>query len=265
MTNPISRLLISAQRRSAVIVLPLLTFTLITPMTVSCQRSAANPESGIEELRGLVRGASGRPSVSELTRIESRYPRTHTAALARFLRGYLYYGNQDYAAAIEALDGQAISATTALGDYAFFYRAESEVASDAKSARRDYGTVYTRYPDSLKVRDAKLRAAEMAVVLEIPQLRSMTSPGWSRGTMLTRTTLPVKPKRRWETDLAIQSYRRIYYDLPATNARVQAETRLAFWNASPKEHPGSFRDDRSRPTLFFNRSSMLKPPPHMTS
>jgi len=252
MSNPISRLLISAQRRSAVIVLPLLTFTLITPMTVSCQRSAANPESGIEELRGLVRGASGRPSVSELTRIESRYPRTRTAALARFLRGYLNYGNQEYAAAIEALDGQAISATTSLGDYAFFYRAESEAASDAKSARRDYGTVYTTYPDSLKVRDAKLRAAEMAVGLGDPttaikDLARMVEGNDPDANYITGQAQEAMGK----TDLAIQSYRRIYYDLPATNARVQAETRLAALNASPKEHPGSFRDDRSRADALF--------------
>ncbi|HLF84680.1 MAG TPA: tetratricopeptide repeat protein, partial [Blastocatellia bacterium] len=169
MSNPISRLLMSAQRRSAIIMVPLLAFALITPMTVSCQRSAADPDSGIEELRGLVRGASGRPAVSELTRIESRYPRTRAAALARFLRGYLYYGAQNYQAAVEALDGQAISATTSIGDYAFFYRAESEAASDAKSgARRNYETVYAKYPDSLKVREARLRAAEMAVALGDP-------------------------------------------------------------------------------------------------
>jgi len=170
MPNPICRLFMRAQRRSAIVVLPLLTFALITPMTVSCQRSAANPESGIEELRGLVLGASGRPAASDLTRIESRYPRTRTAALARFLRGYLYYGSKDYSAAVEALDGQAIGATTSLGDYAFFYRAESEAASDSKGARRDYGTVYTKYPDSLKGRDARLRAAEMAIALGDPAI-----------------------------------------------------------------------------------------------
>jgi len=96
--------------------------------------------------------------VIDLTRIESRYPRTRSAALARFLRGYLYFSAQNYQAAIDALDGRVIGSTTALGDYALFYRAESEAANDAKSeARRDYGTVHAKYPDSLKAREAKLR------------------------------------------------------------------------------------------------------------
>lgn len=253
MPNPISRLLTNAQRRSAIIVLPLLTFALITPMTVSCQRSAANPDSGIEELRGLVRSASGRPAVNDLTRIESRYPRTRTAALARFLRGYLYYGAQNYQAAVEALDGQAISATTSLGDYAFFYRAESEAASDGKSAaRRDYGTVYAKYPDSLKVRDARLRAAEMAVALgdsasAIKDLARMVETNDADASYITGQAHEAMGK----IDRAVESYRRIYYELPATSASVQAEARLAALNASPKDNPGSFREERSRADALF--------------
>jgi hypothetical protein len=51
MPNPISRLLISAQRRSAIFLLPVLALALIAPMTASCQRSAANPDNGIDELQ----------------------------------------------------------------------------------------------------------------------------------------------------------------------------------------------------------------------
>ena len=248
-----TRLLITAKRRSALLVLPLLAFALITPMTVSCQRSAANPENGIEELRGLVRGASGRPAVSDLMRVESRYPRTRTAALARFLRGYLYYGAQNYQAAIDALDAQAISATTSLGDYAFFYRAESEAASDARSgARRDYETVFARFPDSLKGRDARLKAAEMAVALGDPasairDLARMVETNDADANYVTGQAHEATGK----TDRAVESYRRIYYELSATSASVQAESRLAALNASPKDNPGSYRDERSRADALF--------------
>ena len=253
MPDPMTRLLITAKRRSALLVLPLLAFALITPMTVSCQRSAANPENGIEELRGLVRGASGRPAVSDLMRVESRYPRTRTAALARFLRGYLYYGAQNYQAAIDALDAQAISATTSLGDYAFFYRAESEAASDARSgARRDYETVFARFPDSLKGRDARLKAAEMAVALGDPasairDLARMVETNDADANYVTGQAHEATGK----TDRAVESYRRIYYELSATSASVQAESRLAALNASPKDNPGSYRDERSRADALF--------------
>ena len=253
MHGPISRLFLSAQRRSAPLLLPLLAFSLLTPMTVSCQRSGANPDNGIEELRGLVRGASGRPAAAELTRIETRYPRTRTAALARFLRGYLYYGSQNYPAAVEALDGQAISATTSLGDYAYFYRAESEAANDGKSAaRRDYETVYARYPDSLRVREARLRTAEMAIALGDPasaikDLARMVEANDADASFVTAQAY----EAMGNNDRAIQSYRRIYYELPATSASVQAEARLAALGSTIKENPGSFAEGRSRADALF--------------
>lgn len=253
MLNPIRLGLINARRGSAIIVLPLLIFALITPMTASCQRSAANPDAGIEELRGLVRGASGRPAVTELTRIESRYPRTRTAALARFLRGYLYYAAQNYQAAVEALDGQAIAAATSLGDYAFFYRAESEAASDAKTgARRDYETVYAKHADSLKAPEARLRAAEIAVALgdatsAIKDLARVVEANDADATYITAQAHEAMGK----TDRAVELYRRIYYELPATRASVQAEARLAALNASPKDKAGSFQEERSRADALF--------------
>jgi soluble lytic murein transglycosylase len=232
-------------------VLPLLTFVLITPMTVSCQRSAAKPDSGIEELRVLVRAASGRPAVSELARIEARYPRTRTAALARFLRGYLYYGSQDYRAAVDALEGQSIGTTTSLGDYAFYYRAESEAASEGKSAaRRDFETVYTRHPESLKVREARLRAAEMAVALGDPTkaIKDLApEANDSDAIYITAQAYEAMGNR----DRAVEWYRKIYYELPATTACVQAEARLAALNAHPTDNPASFPEERARADGLF--------------
>ena len=244
---------INSHKRSAIAVLPLLVFALITPMTASCQRSAANPESGIEELRELVRNAVGRPAPTELARIESRYPRTRAASLARFLRGYICYGAQNYQGAVEALDGKAISATTSIGDYAFFYRAESEAANNAKSeARRDYDTASAKFPDSLKAREARLRTAEMALALGDPSsaisdLARMVETNDADAIYLTAQAYDAMAK----TDRAVESYRRIYYELPATSASVKAEARLAALNASPKDNPGSFQAERSRADALF--------------
>src|SRR5262245_46368873 len=170
MPVPIRRRLINFQKRIALTIAPLMALTAMAPVTISCHAGAVDSETGIEELRELVRAASGRPAVNDLTKIESRYARTRTAALARFLRGYLYCSAQNYQPAVEALDAKVISGATALGDYALFYRAESEAASDAKSdARHDYSAVSARYSDSLKAREAKLRAASMAVALGDPK------------------------------------------------------------------------------------------------
>lgn len=252
MSSPI-RFLISAQRRITTTIFPLLIFTIIAPLTVSCQRGAAEQDRGIEELREFVKSASGRPAIDDLNRIESRFPRTRAAALARFLKGYLYYSAQNYKDAIEALDTRAISGNTALGDYAFFYRAESEAANDVKrDARRDYLTVSSQYPDSLKTREAKLHAAEMAIAIGDPasaikDLARMTEAKDAQAVFVTALAQEAAGK----TEDAIRLYRQIYYEMPATSASVQADARMTALDAAIKDHPGSFADERARADALF--------------
>jgi len=222
-------------------------------MTASCQRVPADHESGLEELRQTVSAASGRPSVEALVRIESRYPRTRTAALARFLRGYLYYAAQNYPAALEALDDRAIGSVTAITDYALFYRAESEAASNKKSAARsDYAAIYSRHADSLKARDARLRAAENAIATGDPtaavkDLARLVESRDAEGIYITGTAMEAMGK----ADQAVALYRQIYYELPSTIAGVQAEARLTALNLAPKDNAGSFAEERSRSDALF--------------
>ena len=253
MLSPFRHRLMKLQRRIALTLMPLLTLTVITPMTVSCQRNSTGQDSGIDELRELVRSSSGRPAVEDLTRLESRYARTRTSALARFLRGYLYYSAQNYQPAIEALDSRAIGGATAIGDYALFYRAESEAAGDAKSdARRDYAAIYSRYPDSLKSREAKLRAAEMAIALGDPadaikELARLVEANNVEAIYSTAQAYEAMGR----TDQAVRLYRQIYYELPATSTSVQAEARLTALNVPPKDNAGSFGEERSRADALF--------------
>lgn len=230
-----------------------LIFSLLAPLTVSCQRRISDPERGTAELRALVENSQGRPAASELSRIEAAYPRTRAAGLARFLRGYLYYSAQNYKDAIDAFDGRVIGEQTAIGDYAYFYRAESESASGATSeARRDYAVIYTKHPDSLKTRDAKLRAAEMALALGDPdsarkELSRMVESEDADAVLITAQSYDTTGK----TEEAIKWYRRIYYEMPATRASVKAEERLAALGASVTNNPGSFEIERARADAIF--------------
>src|SRR5262245_1877021 len=96
-----------------------------TPVEVSCQRGPVDPNRGIPELRSLIESQQGKPSADELSKFESRFPRTRAAGLAHFLRGFLYYSSQNFPAAIDALDAGNVGSNTALADYALWYRAES--------------------------------------------------------------------------------------------------------------------------------------------
>ena len=253
MLTSIRHRVMNLQRRIALALMPLLTLTVITPMTVSCQRNPTPQDSGIDELRELVRSASGRPAVEDLSRIESRYARTRTSALARFLRGYLFYSAQNYQPAIDALDVRSIGSATAIGDYVLFYRAESEAAIDARSdARKDYAAIYSKSPDSLKSREAKLRAAEMAIALGDPadaikELARLVEANNVEAVYSTAQAYEAMGK----TDPAVRLYRRIYYELPVTSTSVQAEARLSALNASPKDNAGSFGEERSRADALF--------------
>lgn len=224
----------------------------ITPMTASCQR-AANPERGLEELRALVDGTAGKPDTNELAKIESRYPQTRAASLARFLRGYLAYTSQNYATAVDAFDAPGIGGHTALGDYAYFFRAESEAANGArKAALSDYTNLFTKFADSLKARDARLRAAEMMIGLgdakgAIKALAEMVEAEDANAIFVTAQAY----EANGQTDKAVSLYRTIYYDIAATTASVRAEERLVALGASPKDNPAGLDREKQRADKLF--------------
>jgi soluble lytic murein transglycosylase len=226
----------------------LLVVSLTTPLTASCQRKSAAADRGLAELSALVESSQGRPAPADLQQIEANYPRSRAAALARFLRGYLYYNSQNYAAAVDALDARAIDEATAIGDYALFYRAESEAANDARSqARRDFASVYSKYPDSLKAHAARLRAAEIAIALGDPEsarreVARLVEAGDADAVYITAQAAELTG----QADDAIKLYRKIYYELAATRASVQAEQRLAALGAAIKDHPGTLDEERAR-------------------
>jgi soluble lytic murein transglycosylase len=249
-------LAMNRKRRAISIMLPgtLAVFALLAPMTISWQRSQGDTERGMEELRSIVRSSSARPAASDLSRIESKYRNTRTASLARFLRGYLYYSAQNYQQAVDALDTEAIAAHSSLGDYALYYRGESLAALNSKSsALRDYGVLYAKHPDSLKAREARLRAAQMAIETGDPQsaikeMAALARSGDSDALYITAQAYESMGKN----DQAVPLYRRIYFEVPATVSGAKTEERLASLGAAIKDNPGSFEEMRSRATAFFN-------------
>lgn len=236
--------------KSAAIVVPMMALLLVStmPMTASCQKAAGDSERGLQALRALVTNSGGKPGAGELLEIERRYNKTRAASLARFLRGYLAHSGQNYSEAIEALDVRAVEAHSSLGDYALFYRAESEAAAGQKSdARRDYGALYAKHQDSLKARDARLRAAEMAIALGDPDgaikgLSDLSEAGDADAVFISAQAHESKGRG----DQAAQLYRRIYYKIPATSASERAEARLTALGLSPKSNPASYEEERAR-------------------
>lgn len=214
----------------------------------------AGPAQGLQELRALVVNSSGRPAASELERLESKYSRTRTAALARFLRGYLYYSAQNYAAAIDALDISRIEATSSLGDYAAFYLAESESSVGAeRSALRHYAVVNESYPHSVLARESLLKGARAAIDVGDPDsaLRSLAPMIKSKdaeGLYLAG----VAYEKKGDTPAAVQHYRTVYFERPASPVGEPAASRLEAVGFSPRENPGSYDEMVTRADAFFD-------------
>jgi soluble lytic murein transglycosylase len=225
----------------------------VVPMAASCQRSQGETDRGISDLRTLVEASSGKPAATELSRIESKYSNTKASSLARFLRGYLAYSSRDYQAAIDALDPKPISAHSALADYALFYRAESLAALNSKpQARRDYEDLYTDQKDSLRARDAQLKAAEAAIATGDPtaaikDLTNMVEAKDADAIFITAQAYEAMGRN----DDALKLYRRIYYEVPATTVAVKVEERLSALGASPATNPGSSQDYLSRANALY--------------
>jgi peptidoglycan lytic transglycosylase len=105
----------------------------------------------------------------------------------------------------------------------------------------------------LKVHDAKIHAAEMSVALGDPSsaikdVAPLVESNDAEAIFVTAQAHEAMGKN----DRAVELYRRIYYQLPATTAAVRAESRLNALNASPKSNAGSFNEELSRADALFD-------------
>lgn len=213
----------------------------------------AASNQGLQELRALVVNSGGRPAASDLALFEAKFARTRAAALARFLRGYLYYSTQNYPAAIEAFDAGQIGDASSLGDYALFYRAESEsrVGSE-RSALRNYLAVKDSYPHSLMAREALLRGAQAAIAFGDPDsalqpLTELTKSNDAEALYIAGQAY----EKKGDIKTAVRLYRSVYFERPASPVEELAAARLDALGSSPRENPGSYDEMLARANAFF--------------
>ena len=226
---------------------------LATPGAASCQSSQTNTDRGTNELKALVDASNGKPAPADLVRIESKYPKTRAASLARFLRGFSYHSAQNCEAALDALDAKIIGANSSLVDYALFYRAECEAATGSKDdALGDYRMLYSKHADSIKARESRLRASELAIASGDPsfatkELDAMAEASDADAILLIARAYEAMGKNQE----ALKLYQRLYFDLPATAASAEAELRLEALGALTSDARGSYDEQRSRADRLF--------------
>ena len=201
-------------------------------LTASC--SSATPESearALEQLRALTKNGA-MPSESTVSQIESNFPKTKVAGLARYLRARIRFNSNDMNGAASLLESDVIAKYTSLGDYALLLRAQAlEKATRLDEARVVYERLSREYPSSIRARGSMLKAAE--IMLQTGRASSVASylnnliaKDDGRALLLTAKAY----EQQGDTTRALASYRRLYFYAPASSESAEAAsaiTRLA--------------------------------------
>jgi len=188
----------------------------ITPLTATAHAQTDPPAPKDEKARTQLRAAVKSESEAELQRVETAFPRTEEAALARLLRGYLRLQAKDYNAAAQLLADEMIGQHSALGDYALYHRGQAlQGAGRNEEAEREFRRLAQSYPTSLLARPAALQAAGSAMQRQdyqaaIKDLAPLAEANDGTALKLKADAL----EKLGRKDEAIAALRKIYFDAP---------------------------------------------------
>jgi soluble lytic murein transglycosylase len=206
-------------------------------MSASCsthqQRQIPGEVKALEQLRSMTRGGV-LPAEDVVARIESDFPNTKAAGLARILRARIKIKMGDFAGGVALLDSSVIRDRTTLGDYALLMRARAlEQLGRRTEARADYEKLARDYPSSLQAGHALRRDAEMLLeenqAAAVPVLlKDLNEKDDAAALLLTGKAY----ENASDTTRALAAYRRIYFYSPATPASIVAMAMITKLNST---------------------------------
>jgi soluble lytic murein transglycosylase len=210
----------------------------ITPfMSASCStRHTAEPTGeakALEQLRNMTRGGVT-PAEDAVARIETDFPNSLAAGLARLLRARIKIKQGDFAGGIALLDSGLIRNRTALGDYALLMRARAlEQLSRRTEARADYEKLARDYPSSMRAGHAMRRDAEMLMEDNQPAavpvlLKELAAKNDAAALLLIAKAY----EQTGDSTRALAAYRRIYFYSPTAPESVEAQAKLSLLNST---------------------------------
>jgi soluble lytic murein transglycosylase len=204
-------------------------------MSASCSTRQGTPgeQRALDQLRTMTRGGV-LPADDAVARIESEFPNTKAAGLARIVRARIKLKANDLAGAAQLLDSKVIGERTALGDYALLMRARAlEQLGRRTEARAAYEQLARDYPSSMRVRDALLRDAEMLMqdsqAAAVPVLLKDLIAKRDAGALLLAARAYEQTS---DSTRALASYRSIYFYAPASTESAESATALARLNST---------------------------------
>jgi soluble lytic murein transglycosylase len=199
-------------------------------MSASCLTRQQTPAElkALEDLRAMTRGGV-LPSEDVVARIETGFPGTRAAGLARLLRARIKLSARDFMGAAGLLDAKVIHDHTLLEDYALYLQATAfEQAGKLDEARAIYEQLARRYPSSTRTREAILHDADILAhtgnTSAVPLLlKDLASKDDATALILTARAY----QQTGDTTRAVAAYRRLYFYAPASPEGLQAATSLS--------------------------------------
>jgi soluble lytic murein transglycosylase len=208
--------------------------SLPTFMTASCLTRDQTPAEvrALDNLRSQTRGDT-LPADNVVAQVESDFPKTKAAGLARMVRARIKIHANDYAGAAALLDTNLIRDYTSLGDYALFMRGNAlEQAGRLAEARIAYEQLAKDYQSSERVRETKMRIAGLAIksgeASSVPDLLSdLTARDDPAALLLVGDSYRGSDKTR-----ALAAYRRLYFFAPGSPESANAATLISQLNST---------------------------------
>jgi len=198
-------------------------------MTASCLTRQQTPAElrALEGLRAMTRGGV-LPSEDVVARIESDYPRSKAAALARIVRARIRLNAKDFAGAASLLDTSVIRDQSLLGDYALLMRGSAlEQVGRLPEARAAYEKLLDDYPGSTRAREATLRVANILMrggfaVAVASQLKDLVAKDDPAALLLAARAA----EQTADSTGGLSDYRHLYFYAPATAESAEAATAI---------------------------------------
>ncbi|MFN0279106.1 MAG: transglycosylase SLT domain-containing protein [Pyrinomonadaceae bacterium] len=207
---------------------------LIVPILFALGCSAQQTEEqALRSLREMTRDGK-LPPEDFAAGLESRFAGKKTGALAKLLRAYIRFEDNDFAGAAAILNSDVFEKKTKVADHALWLRGQAlQKAGNHIEAIKTLDKLVRDFPDSIRIRDAKLAWANSAIqagrAAEVPEfLVELTEKNDGDALLLTAKAL----EARGSQQEAIRYYRLTILTTPGSLAAIEATKTLTAFGVS---------------------------------
>lgn len=224
-------------------------------LSASCstrQQMTTGEQKALDTLRNMTRGGV-LPAEDAVARIESDYPNSRAAALARLVRARIHLKANDFTGAAALLDSNIYATQTSIADYALFLWANALQQSPRfAEAHTAYEQLARQYPDSLRGRDAVLQDAAMYVnqgqVNAVPALlKDLSAKNDAAALQLTAKAY----EQTGDQARAVAAYRRLYFYAPTSYPPVGETAQMAISRLGSNTTPATAEEALARADKFY--------------